>query len=440
MNKFLHEPEIEKAVISVILKDDNKIDDLLRLGSVDMFHLGSHRRLLNIMIERRGAGKSNELTLLSKALIDDGLMDKLGGPSSIAELYTYSPTSAHFEEHINELLDVEIKRKGQILAEKLATSSENDSSDEMNALIESSLRDMSHKVSESKSNKQLAQSVLNNLQDVLNGAEEPGLELGFQQLQRKIGRLKGNQLVVLAARPGSGKTSFMMNLIENISIDNQEPSLVFSLEMTAEQLAERYVMGSAGLNYRDFVNQKPEGGKRVIEKRHLESIRKSAIKFSQAPIVINDESKMSLQKASSIIRSDVRERGTKIVFFDYLQIMSANEKLPRERQVAEISAGMKALAKELDITIVVLCQLNRTSEARTTGIPKVSDLRESGAVEQDADVVILLHRLIHAATTTEERIEAGNRALIIAGKCRHGDTGYVDAKFIAETTRFIESL
>lgn len=431
-------PEIENAVLSVILKQDTGswIDEFLKLGgNDDMFTHGRATlyRMIKKCLKERG---TIELITLTDFLVKKGHIDSVGGPKSVADAYTYCPSTAHFTTHVSELRKLSIKRRALKLGVQIENSI-NENSDTILEIVRDGLDDMEYvEVKESSKDDLVSKAVLK-LRNLIEGAEPEGFKFGFDQVEKMGGRLKGKQLVLLGARPSVGKTSFMMNMIEAACIENNTPCRVFSLEMSEDQLTEKYLYGSSGISYQDIANRELEGGRRPIEKRLLEKMLVNSKKFTAAPLKINDKTGIHIDELCSIIRSDAKE-GVKMFFIDYLQLVTCDGSIPREQQVSKISSRLKGIAKDLDITVVALVQINRESASRSTGLPKMSDIRESGSLEQDADVILLLHRFAYMAETEEERQKAGDRALCIVAKSREASTGAVEMRFASNITKFVE--
>jgi replicative DNA helicase len=239
-------------------------------------------------------------------------------------------------------------------------------------------------------------------------------------------------MFIIAARPSMGKTSFVMNLIEHICLDQKLPSMVFSCEMTSSQIVQRLLFARARYaitNLRDGI--KPQ-------KDDLKRIKRVAAEISESKLFIDDTASISISELRAKARRKKKEEDIQVIAVDYLQLMRSTSKQAqnsREREIAEISAGLKALAKELSIPIIVLAQLNRGPENRG-GTPRMSDLRESGSIEQDADMVGLLFRSAYYADDQDERDEKDGEAEINMAKNRNGPTGSIPLTFIKELMRF----
>jgi replicative DNA helicase len=248
--------------------------------------------------------------------------------------------------------------------------------------------------------------------------------------------LKPGEMFVIAARPSMGKTSLMMNIVEHVCIEQSKPSLIFSCEMSSFQIVQRLVFSRA-----KFALSKLTRGY-APDKGDLTRIQRAAMEVSNARMFIDDTPGITINEVRAKARRKKRDEGLEFIAIDYLQLMKSRTKQAensREREIAEISAGIKGLAKELQVPIVILAQLNRGPETRSgksVGVPRMSDLRESGSIEQDADMVGLLYRSAYYAEDAEEKEAEAGKAELVLAKNRNGETGHIPLTFIADLMRF----
>ena len=263
-----------------------------------------------------------------------------------------------------------------------------------------------------------------------------GISTGYQELDRMSNGLKPGKMFVIAARPSMGKTSLMMNIVEHVCIDQSKPSLIFSCEMSSFQIVQRLVFSRA-----KFALSKLTRGY-APDKGDLTRIQRAAMEVSNARMFIDDTPGITINEVRAKARRKKRDEGLEFIAIDYLQLMKSRTKQAensREREIAEISAGIKGLAKELQVPIVILAQLNRGPETRSgksVGVPRMSDLRESGSIEQDADMVGLLYRSAYYAEDAEEKEAEAGKAELVLAKNRNGETGHIPLTFIADLMRF----
>ena len=280
------------------------------------------------------------------------------------------------------------------------------------------------------------QAVMEDLQQlILNGDQPLGIGTGYKILDSMSGGLKGGEMFVVAARPSMGKTSFMMNIVEDICLTQDLPTMVFSCEMTSKQIVQRLLFARARFEIVKLKTGKPS-------KDDLRKIKAAAEEVAAAKLFIDDTAGISVSELRAKARRKKKDEDIQLIAIDYLQLMRSTSKQAqnsREREIAEISAGLKGLAKELNVPILVLAQLNRGPESRTGGAPRMSDLRESGSIEQDADMVGLLYRSAYYADSEEERQEADGVAALNLAKNRNGATGEIPLTFIKGLMRFENS-
>jgi replicative DNA helicase len=259
-----------------------------------------------------------------------------------------------------------------------------------------------------------------------------GLSTGYSELDKMTDGMHGAEMFVIAARPSMGKTALAMNIAEHVAIDGQKPVAIFSLEMSSQQLVQRMLCSRARVSL-----QKVKEG--FLRDRDFPCLTAAASKLAEARLFIDDTSAISILELRAKARRLKTQHDIQLIVIDYLQLLRSTSRRAqdnRQIEISEISAGIKALAKELGIPIIVLAQLNRNPEKRGGGKPLLSDLRESGSIEQDADVVALLIRDEYYAESDEERQEAEGKATLIIAKQRNGPVGDIPLTFLKEFTRF----
>ena len=259
-----------------------------------------------------------------------------------------------------------------------------------------------------------------------------GLSTGFIELDRLTSGLHAAEMIVIAGRPSMGKTALAMNVAEHVAVNQKKPVAVFSLEMSSQQLVQRMLCSRARVNL-----QRVRDG--FLGERDFPSLTAAASKLAEAKIFIDDSPSLEILELRAKARRLKAQQNVELVLIDYLQLLrSATRRAKENRQleISEISAGLKALAKELNIPVIVVAQLNRQPEARSGGKPRLSDLRESGSIEQDADLVGLLVRPEIYEEDEEARAEKEGEAELIIAKQRNGPVGEIPLTFLKEFTRF----
>jgi replicative DNA helicase len=433
----------EKSLLSTMLQDPQEyigraVEEKL---TQEHFYLPAHATLYGFLLELFGSNQEIELVSLVQRLLDRGLLDRCGGPGTISDIYTYAPTPGHFPHHLKMVKDKFVLRS-IIKNSTEAIQQAYDAPDEVAGLLDSvearilAIREGSE-TSRDLTIDDAVQKVLSQFESLLAG--EPGaqgIRTGFSELDRMSGGLKPGEMFVVAARPSMGKTSFMMNIVEHICIDQGMPSMVFSCEMSVLQIVQRLVFSRAKF----AVSQLSRGYNPV--KADLQRISRASEEIAKSKLFIDDTAGISINELRAKARRKKRDENIQFVAIDYLQLMKSRTKQAensREREIAEISAGIKGLAKELEIPILILAQLNRGPEGRTgssKGVPRMSDLRESGAIEQDADMVGLLYRTAYYADSEEEKEAEAGKAEVVLAKNRNGETGHIPLTFVDELMRF----
>ncbi|MEP2777480.1 MAG: replicative DNA helicase [Luteolibacter sp.] len=433
----------EKSLLSTMLQDPQEyigtaVESKLTAAH---FYLPNHSILFGFLITLFEEGHAIELVSLVQRLLDKGLLEKCGGPGYLTELYTYAPSPGHFHHHLQHVKDKFVLR-AIIRSSNEAVAMAYEAPDEVPELLDSVEQNIlaireSAETNQAQTMKQTMEEVMRNFQMLLSKEKaSAGISTGFEELDKKSGGLKAGEMFVVAARPSMGKTSFMMNIVEHVCLDQNKPCMVFSCEMSSAQLVQRLLFARAKF----AVSQLSRGYS--PKKQELERVRNASMQIVNSKLFIDDTAGISINELRAKARRKKRDENIEFIAIDYLQLMKSRTKQAensREREIAEISGGIKALAKELSIPILILAQLNRGPEGRTgksLGVPRMSDLRESGSIEQDADLVGLLYRNKYYAENDEERAALEGKAELVLAKNRNGETGGIPLTFVEEMMRF----
>ncbi len=433
----------EKSVLSSMLKDPEQWITNAREENLtrEHFYLPAHGLLFETLCELNDRGSEIELVSLVQLLHDRGILDDIGGRAAVADIYTYAPNAAHFGNHLK------IVKEKHVLRSIIRTCTESiseayDNPEDTAKLLDQVEQEVlgirqSSETAAGFSIRDSVGEVMTRFQEILAGeVEVQGVATGYTDLDGMSKGLKPGEMFVVAARPSMGKTSLMMNIVEHICVDQSTPTLVFSCEMTAFQIVQRLVFSRA----RFALSRIGKGFK--PSKEELIKLKRASQEIAEARLWIDDTAGIPIETLRAKARRRKREDGIGLIAIDYLQLLKSNSRQAansREREIGEISAGIKALAKELEVPIVVLAQLNRGPEGRTgssLGVPRMSDLRESGTIEQDADMIGLLYRSAYYAETEEEKEELAGKSELVLAKNRNGETGHIPLTFIAELMRF----
>ena len=436
--------DAERAVLSCMIKaPSDVIGQAIEKLNSECFYIPANRIVFQTLIDlyQKQAMGEFDLVVLKTALTDRGLMEQAGGPGVVAELIDDVPSIGLFDYYADILKEKFVLRR--IIRDCGECSSmAYDSPDAVAELLDDvesrilQIRAAAEKEGDILPIKKHAMNAVETIEKSFRNAGKgvTGLSSGFANLDFYTNGLHGGEMVVVAARPSMGKTSFVMNVIENISLlaKERKPTAVFSLEMTAEQLVLRLICSRAGVEM-----QKLRGGF-LNQQQDFPNLVQVANELAQSEIYIDDTPSLSIMELRAKARRLKKAYDIQLIAIDYLQLLKSHSKKANENrqvEIAEISGGIKAIAKELNIPVIVLAQLNRNPDSRG-GKPRLSDLRESGAIEQDADVVGLLYREDYYAQSDEEREEAAGKATLTIAKQRNGPTGDVKLVFRKEYMRF----
>ena len=433
----------EKSLLSSMLQDPQEyiavaIEEKL---TAEHFYLPAHSTLFGFLVKLFEDGQQVDLVSLVQRLLDKGLLERVGGPAAVTDLYTYAPSPGHFRHHLQHVKDKFVLRS-IIQHSNEAIADAYDAPDEVASLLDKveakilAIREGSEN-NKAPTIKESVEEVFLQFQKLVSGEKgSQGISTGFEELDRMSGGLKEGEMFVVAARPSMGKTSLMMNIVEHMCINLEKPGMVFSCEMSAIQLVQRLVFSRAKF----ALSQLSRGY--TPNKGDLQRIQRSCYEIASAKLFIDDTPGITINELRAKARRKKRDDDIQFIAIDYLQLMKSRTKQAensREREIAEISAGIKGLAKELKLPIIILAQLNRGPESRTgksLGVPRMSDLRESGSIEQDADLVGLLYRTAYYAESEEEKEAEAGKAELVLAKNRNGETGHIPLTFIADLMRF----
>ncbi len=437
-------PRVEKSLLSMMTIDPAyAVGRCITRGmSEDFFYVPAHRILWNLFQERYNNNLPLDITSVAQELSDRNVLEAVGGHAGLMEVYAYTTTTALFDPHFDTLREKYVLRsiiRTAAQSQEKAYHAEGEVTELLDSVEQAVLgirEKMQH--GEEQSLNDVVQEAVNNMERFMaQGGGIMGISTGFEKLDRMSNGLKAGELMVVAARPSMGKTSFLLNMMEHIALDLKKNVLVFSCEMPSVQLVERLIFARSGVRRAEIM------ARGTMKKEELKQFSKVVTELKSSQLVLDDTAAISINELRAKARRVQRDRGDlAVIGVDYLQLLRSHTKQAqnsREREIAEISGGLKSLAKELKVPIVVLAQLNRGPESRTgssMGVPRMSDLRESGAIEQDADMIGLLYRSAYYAENDEERQNLAGHANLVLAKNRNGPTGDIPLYFEAELMRF----
>jgi len=426
----------EQSVLGSILLLPQACDEVALLLRPEDFYSDAHQKLYTHMLALHETGQRIDTTLLVERLRSSGQYEVIGGAGYIAELAQAVPTAAHAEYYAaivrdKSMLRALIHTSTEILRDAYDVTSD---SREMLSRAEEkvfAILDKRHSGQPLSISEVMHESLTRIDARMKHEHAVSGLETGFHDYDDLTGGLHDSELVILAARPGMGKTALAMNIADHVALHNHDTVLFVSLEMSSIELGERLLCSVAQVNS----NRLRNGTISNDERRRL--VEKAA-EVSQAPLYVDDTPSRNMTEIAAAARRLKRREKLRLIVIDYLQLIEPdNPRDPRQEQVARIARRLKGLARDLNVPVLCLAQLNRQADAaKETHRPRLSHLRESGAIEQDADVVVFVHREEEYESDPQEKDRLKGQAQLFIAKQRNGPTGDVKLTWRAEFTRF----
>jgi len=427
-----HDIEAEKAVLSAILLDNDAIHAVVTEVREEDFYHPSHQILYRSMVRLRDENQPVDLTTLAAFLKGEGLLESVGGPVALVEIADYEATPANIIHYAKIVRDLAIKRSLISTASEIVALGyeHGEAADKLLDEAESLIFGLSTE----KANTSLSSisvemhDAVDHIDMLMNRSGElTGLSTGFEMLDEITGGLQRGELFILAARPSMGKTALALNLGRNAAVDSGKKVAVFSLEMTTRSLVMRMLSSEAQVDFAAFRSG-------LISTDAHSRLMAAAARLSEAKLWIDESGSASILEIRAKCRRLKSQHGLDLVIVDYLQLAQGDRNTQsREQEISEISRGLKGLAKELDIPVLALSQLNRGPESRKEDKrPMLADLRESGAIEQDADIIGFIYRDI----VYNKETEFENLAELIIAKQRNGPTGTVKLEFEGRYAQF----
>lgn len=423
----------EAAVISAMMIDNNSVARVLEILKEEHFYKTAHRIIFRSIADLFEKNIEVDIITLMHRLEENNNLERVGGKLYINELSDVVLSSANVEYHAKIVLEKALLRELIMTSNKIIQSCYNPEGP-VSEIVDQAEQSI-FKVAEMPNRKtfvrvsELIPNTLHNIEEIAKTKTSIiGVPTGFDDLDRKIGGFRKGQLVIIAARPAMGKTSFALNLAFNAAVGHDLKVGVFTLEMASDELLMRMISSSAEVSMETM--QKGFG----MDQKKILRITQFADLISDKNIYIDDSGSntvLDIRAKSRRLKAEIK--GLDLIIIDYLQLMTARKATDnRQQEISEISRSLKILAKELEIPVIALSQLNRGLESRDDKRPKLSDLRESGAIEQDADIVMFIYRDDYYNKESEKP----GTAEIIIGKNRHGATGSIDLLFESEFTVF----
>ncbi len=425
--------EAEQAVLGTILLQDQSLVKIIETLEPDDFYRDSHKSIFRAMLHLFENREPHDLITVSNLLKDQNKLEQIGGPAYLASLTDIIPFSGSFVHH------AQIIRQKSVLRKLIHTTSEvaarcYQEQDDIDSLVDEAEQTI-FEIAQSKKGQgfipmsSIVPRAFERIEKLFERKEHiTGVATGFSDLDRMTAGFQPSDLIILAGRPSMGKTALAMNMVQHAAIVDKKPVAVFSLEMSMDQLALRMLCSIGRVD-----SQRVRTGR--LKQRDWPNLTRATGILSDAKIYIDDTAGLSVLEMRAKARRLKSEFDLGLVVIDYLQLMQGRSNSEnRTQEISEISRSLKAMAKELDVPVIALSQLNRSLESRPDKRPKLSDLRESGAIEQDADVIVFIYR-DEVYKPAEDNPNRGI-AEIIVGKQRNGPIGTVKLTFLAEYTSF----
>ena len=431
--------DLEEVVLGAMMIDKKGVDEVIDILTPEAFYKESHQLIFQAIFSLFQKSEPIDLLTVSNQLKKDNNHERIGGDFYLISLTQKVSSSAHIEFHARIILQKFIQRSLIKISNEIITDSYDETKDVFDLLdnAESKLYDVTQ--GNIKKSSESAQSLViqakNKIESVSNKEGLSGVASGFSKIDKLTAGWQESDLVIIAARPGMGKTALSLSMASNIAISNKIPLAFFSLEMSSIQLITRMISSETGLDA-----NKLRTGK--LEKHEWEQLNVRVKNLENAPLYIDDRPSLSIFDLRAKARRLVSQKDVKIIIVDYLQLMTTGTNIKtgnREQEISTISRNLKALAKELNIPVIALSQLSRMVEGRTSKRPLLSDLRESGAIEQDADIVSFIYRPEYYNIDTwddNERSSTEGEAEFIVSKHRNGGLGNIRLRFISTLAKF----
>lgn len=432
-----HSLDAERAILSGLLLDSEAFEQvsLEGLRPSDFYH-PAHATIYSAMQQLTTSGEPINTVTVVDELLRMQKLDQVGGAATIAQLEALFPTSAHVNAYARVVQDKAALRRLISTASSIVQSAFNQDRKLGDILDEAERSILSIREDTAKkgmlSIHELVQAAIKRLEVMYNNKSPiTGISSGFTDLDKLTSGFQPGELIVIAARPSMGKTAFTLNVAAHAAMRTNTPAAFFSLEMGADQLVQRLIGAEARL---DLSNLR----RGMVQRHEFAQLIKAAGELGEAPLYIDESPSLSILELRNKCRRMATQYGVKMVLVDYLQLMTGPESSENKAtEVGEISKGLKTIARELNVPVIALSQLNRGVENRTDKRPMMSDLRESGAIEQDADVIAFLYREEYYLRdkTPDDKIGV---AEVIVAKNRNGPTGSLELRFFNNITRFVD--
>ena len=426
----------EKSLLGAIMIDENILPEVMTLVRAADFYEERHRTIFEAMANLYDAHKPIDLLTLTNELKSLKKLKEIGGAAYLTELSNFVPAASHAKAYAEIVENTATRRRLIKAGTEIANKAYGDDAevDDLVGKAEQELFEVSDKIvkSDYQAMSELLDDAFDRIENLHNNKGSlRGLKTGFRDVDKMTAGLQKGDLIIVGARPAMGKTTFAQNLAYNVANINKKGVLFFSMEMASNEIIERMISDVSGVG-----NWGIRTGN--LSDEEFSKIGDAMAEMAEIPIYIDDTSSMTIMELRNKARRAVHDHDIGLIIVDYLQLLDGSDKYKGQRvqEVSEISRGLKILARELNLPVVALAQLSRNVTGRDNPRPILSDLRDSGSIEQDADLVMFLHRPDYYKQNDDNYEETHITELII-GKHRHGETGRVDLYFHPELLRFM---
>lgn len=423
--------EAEKSVLGSMMLSKKAIDEVAEIIKGRDYYLPKHEMLHNTIMELHSEGEPADAITVANALETNGKLGMVGGRDYLYSLIASVPTAASATYYARIVGERAILRRLVDAGTRIVQLGYATDGSEVDDIVDAAQAEVMQVAEDRNRNdyvplKDFTDELLEELEEIAaNGGPSKGLATGLIDLDNLTTGLQPGQMIIVAARPAMGKSTLAMNFLRAAAIHQKKPAIIFSLEMSRSEIGMRLIAAEAGVLFGNMRRGK-------LVNKDWSKITACMGRLSEAPLYIDDSPNMAMNEIRSKCRRLKQQVGLSLVVIDYLQLMTSGKKIEsRQQEVSEFSRALKLLAKELEIPVVAVAQLNRGPEQRTDKKPMIADLRESGSLEQDADVIILLHRPDYY-----NKDERAGEADIIVAKHRNGETATLPVAFLGHYARF----
>jgi len=423
-----HSIEAEMCLLASMMLDRDMVGQVISLIDRDSFYQADHQIIYDQIIKLYEQNHPIDAVILCEELAKRQLLEEIGGRGYLAQILGTIPSAAHGAHYAGIVREKALLRQligasNEILRDAYAPHEQAD-------LILDKAEKRIFAIAEKKVGNAMEplEDVLHEVFEMIENRGQRGLESGFHELDDMLNGLQRGEMVIVAARPSMGKTAFALNVIEHLSADQRLPCAIFSMEMSKQQLAQRMLCSRGQIDAHKL-------RKGMLNSQEYTKLATIVGELAKAPIWVDDSPGLTPLELRAKARRLKLQHDIKCLMIDYMQLMDNPGPESRQQQISEISRAIKSVARELNIPVLCLSQLNRQTEGREGHRPRMSDLRESGSIEQDADVIMLLHREDYYKMTEPDFVP-DNIAEIIIAKQRNGPTGTLKLTFLTKTTRF----